>query len=148
MAFSHGACLASMFIIQSLHAGVHGRPNLLPRSSQPAETQRSPCPMFKCAIFLSGVRPTNVCLASDADGDIRWLDEALDGVLIDIPTAHIFAANDPAIPGESAKLSELCAADKRVVFIHDQGHEVPKSKEAVLKAVHTIRRVIDRASVV
>ncbi|KAI9644956.1 hypothetical protein NHQ30_006991 [Ciborinia camelliae] len=141
MAFSHGASLASMFIIQSLQRSREPLPH------NPHFPQNS-CPVFKCAIFLSGVRPTNVCLAAPADGNIRWLDESLDGVVIDMPTAHIFASNDAAIPGESEKLSKLCASDKRIVFIHDQGHEVPKSKEAVLSTVHVIRRVIDSASVI
>ncbi|CAD6447148.1 b02d05e5-f9f0-4a0e-a536-713537cd595b [Sclerotinia trifoliorum] len=140
MAFSHGASLASMFIIQSLQKNREA----LRRSPQSPE--KTPFTAFQCAIFLCGVRPTNVCLAANADGHIRFLDGHLDGVVIDMPTAHIFASNDGAMPGESEKLSELCAPDNRVIFIHDQGHEVPKSKEAVLGAVHAIRRVIDSAS--
>lgn len=126
-----------MFIVQSLQ-GMHGS---LPRSPHSPQTQ---CPAFKCAIFLSGVRPTNVCLDSGANGNIRWLDETLDGVVINIPTAHIFDPQDAFILG-GEKLIGLCAADTRVVSIHEQGHEVPKSREAVLGAVHAIRRVIDSA---
>ncbi|TEY39883.1 hypothetical protein BOTCAL_0448g00090 [Botryotinia calthae] len=140
MAFSHGVSLASMFVIQSLQKSCE----VLPGSPHyPAQT---PCPIFKCAVFLSGVRPTNMGLSVEEDGQIRFLDEHLDGVIIDIPTAHIFAFNDAVIPGESKKLTELCASDTRAIFVHDQGHEVPKSREAVLGAVHVIRRVIDCAS--
>lgn len=54
-------------------------------------------PVFKCAIFFSGgVLADPVALVEK--GEIRWLSGERDGVKIEVPTAHVWGANDVLYP--------------------------------------------------
>lgn len=81
------------------------------------------------------------------EDELRPLNVERDGVLLGLPTAHIWGRNDKLWPGSSELLSGLCEERVRSVFVHDEGHDVPsaRSKEAVLGAVRAIRRTLDRA---
>lgn len=101
-------------------------------------------PLFKCAVFFSGGVPGEL---SDDGKAIRLLNFETDGELIEVPTAHIWGANDQLYPTFGPVLSKLCKIETRAVFIHDGGHELPGSKdrESVSSAVKVIRRTIERA---
>lgn len=125
--YSHGAALAATFLIQ--HSRLH---------------PGSPLP-FKCGVFLSGGIPMD--LAALEEDELKPLNAERDGVLLGLPTAHIWGRNDKLWPGSSELLSGLCEERVRSVFVHDEGHDIPsaRSKEAVLGAVRAIRRTLDRA---
>lgn len=125
--YSHGGALAATYLIR------HSR--LYPGSPLP----------FKCAIFLSGGIPMDPdALEKD---EVKPLHVARDGTLLTLPTANIWGRNDQLWPGTSEILCGLCDEGTRSVFVHDEGHDVPsaRAKDAVLGAVMSIRRTVDRA---
>jgi len=135
MAFSQGANLATM---------------LMARQAQQDEnldvaTRRDQQPIFKCAIFFSGA------VVDDPQAlernEARFLDPIKDGQLIHVPTAHIWGSNDHVfIPqGVGHSFGQLFEAGLQSEFIHEEGHEVPKAKAAVIEAVNAIRRAIGLA---
>ncbi|KAF2490387.1 hypothetical protein BU16DRAFT_470549 [Lophium mytilinum] len=124
IAYSHGAALVATYI------AAHTRPP------------------FKCAIFISGARPADPTVLQR--GELRLLNAEQDGVLLHLPTAHIWGTNDSLYPDTSQYLSQLCDSESRAVFLHEEGHNVPggKAREAVLGASKAIRRTMDKAMVV
>lgn len=125
LAYSHGAAFAATYIIQQSH--------LHPTSP----------PAFKCAIFLSGGIPVDPS-ALEKD-ELRLLGPG-DGKLLNLPTAHIWGANDELYPGTSLILSKLCDERMRCIFMHEEGHDVPnaRAKDAVVGAIRAIRRTVDK----
>ncbi len=123
MAFSQGAGLAASFII-------HCNQN----------KQRQP---FKVAVLFSGGVPAIV-----SHDNICMLDGENEGVLLDLPTAHIWGRNDREYPTFGPLLSELCKREVRRVVVWDGGHEIPglRDKGAVGEAVRAIKETIRRAS--
>lgn len=107
------------------------------------EDKRRPFGDFKCAIFFSAGPPPD----PDAvrSGIIRHVDPVTDGVVLEIPTAHIWS---DIVEIDSVRahrpLAQLCDEELRQEFIHDLGHDVPGSKltrglEGALRAIeHTI----------
>lgn len=65
---------------------------------------------------------------------------------IAIPVANVWGSKDTDGAHRSMRLSTLCDARHRNIFIHDSGHEVPGTGSAVMGAVRVIRRAIDQAS--
>ena len=128
MAFSQGAALAAL---------------LLAEEASYRPTQREP--VFKCAIFLSGMVPCDH--EALAQGKIRWLDPAQDAEIITVPTAHIWGLNDTEYPGISEGLSKLCKADVMRQVVHKGGHEIPGAKdESLIKSVHAIKETVRLAT--
>jgi hypothetical protein len=123
IAFSQGATVASTLIVQ------HARRN------------PGAAPVFKCAIFFSGGQPCDPDLLDY--GKLRLMNFEEDGEVIFVPTASIWGRNDP-LPW-MGKIDRVCAADQRIVYIHDGVHEIPgpKMKDAVTDCVNVIRRVVD-----
>lgn len=70
-----------------------------------------------------------------------------DGEVIQIPTAHIWGANDLTYPKFGKVLSKLCREDSRAIYIHPGGHEIPgpKNEDALQNAIRVIKRTIERA---
>jgi len=129
MAFSHGAALAAAYIINW--------------------TVKSPLPHspFACAIFFSGGVPIDP--AGMSQGIVRLMDGSTDGEIITIPTAHIWGSKDKLYPTYGPVLRDLCRKDTRSVCVHDGGHDIPgagSKDDAVIKAVHVIRRTIAHAA--
>ena len=135
IAFSQGAALAASLI-------VHKTRQL--RNAPPSS------PGFRCAIFFSGGVPMDPSILSESKTTFRPLSYEADGVVIEIPTAHIWGTNDDVYPTFGPVLSKLCKRDNRAEFIHSGGHDIPgpKNQEEVLKAVHAIKRTIERADTV
>lgn len=130
LAFSQGASLAATYLIRKFE--------------QDAVQQRLN-PGIKIAVFLSGLLPVDYNAL--VDDNVRLLEYGIDEKVIPLPTANIWGSKDFQWSKSSWELSELCTKEERTVFIHDGGHEVPasKSKGAVIKAVHTIRRAVHTA---
>lgn len=131
MAFSQGACLATMLMARQAQQNlVIGHPSV---------------PIFKCAIFFSGAIVEDPSFL--VRNEIRYLDPVKDGQLIHLPTANIWGSNDTLLSkGVGHPFGELFSADQRREFIHEEGHEVPKAKAAVIEAVNLIRSVIGMAT--
>jgi pimeloyl-ACP methyl ester carboxylesterase len=124
IAYSAGAAFAATYMIQQAQHGA------------------SP---FRCAVFFSSGRPLDTCRL--AEGELRFLDPSVDRVRIDIPTAHIWGANDTVHPRSWESLRGLCVADSREEVVHMEGHDVPsgRAKEAVVEITKAIRRTVARA---
>ncbi|KAK6510202.1 hypothetical protein TWF481_004918 [Arthrobotrys musiformis] len=129
LAFSHGAALSSTLLLGQLQATSDG----IDRGST-----LNP---FKCAIFLAAGIPWN--LESLKKDELVRLDREY-GSRISIPTAHVWAANDPLGPSMSAVLEDLCVPQVRHVYIHNEGHTVPgrRSPETLRNTINVIRRVL------
>ena len=80
-------------------------------------------------------------------GEIRWMSGEEDGVGIEVPTAHVWGANDELYPDFGPVLSGLCRGEVRNVVVHGGGHEVPgvRDQGAVRSAVRAIRRTVEMA---
>jgi pimeloyl-ACP methyl ester carboxylesterase len=124
IAYSHGAAFAATYMIEQAQHGA------LP---------------FKCAVYFSAGRPADTSLFTE--GKLRFLDPSVDSVRIDIPTAHIWGANDTVHPGSWEVLRGLCAAECREEVVHIEGHDIPggRAKEAVVEIAKAIRRTVARA---
>lgn len=114
--YSQGAAIAATLLLQD-------------KIDHPSQLE----PLCKCAVFLSGGVPFDP--AALRRGGTRFLDPAVDGEPIAIPTAHIWGSNDLDFPDTSPKLSKLCAADRRTEIVHHGGHEIPALKGAFLENV-------------
>ncbi|KAJ5628129.1 hypothetical protein N7490_010357 [Penicillium lividum] len=64
--------------------------------------------------------------------------------LLDFPTAHIWGSADKD-QAMAEMLSNACVADKRSVFVHTRGHEIPADINTVISMAKTINRAIVRA---
>lgn len=127
MAFSQGATLAATLMVRRFQRDV-GIPS---------------DPLFKCAIFISGGVPGDpVGLEQDK---IRTLDYTSNGEVIQVPTAHIWGANDQNSPTFGRVLSKLCKAALRTVCVHNGGHEVPgpRDQAALNGTVMAIQKTVD-----
>jgi hypothetical protein len=124
--FSQGAGLAASLLIRL------------------ALTSPSP-PLFKCAIFFSGAVPGDARAA--AEGVVRYHDPAVEGAVIEVPTAHVWGNNDQEHPTYGPVLAKLCKEETRAVFVHEGGHEVPgaRDRRGVEGAVEVIRKTMERA---
>ena len=127
LAFFQGASLAATYLI---------------RKFEEDTVQQQLNPGIKMAVFLSGLLPVDYNALMDSN--VRLLEYGVDETVIPLPTANIWGSKDLQWSKSSWELSELCTKEERTVFIHDGGHEVPasKSKGAVIKAAHTIRRAV------
>ncbi|KAI0015068.1 serine hydrolase-domain-containing protein [Xylariomycetidae sp. FL0641] len=129
MGFSQGAALAASLIVHKM------------RKASRTERQRQR-PVFRFAVFFCGGIPYDA-----STQPLRPLSFEADGPLIDIPTAHIWGANDQLYPSFGVVLSSLCRPDRKTDFIHPGGHEVPgpKDLDAVLMSTRAINRAIELA---
>ncbi len=127
IAFSEGAALAAMFLIQST-------------TQFPSQD-----PPFRLAVFLSGGVPASPTAL--ARSQRQFLSYAADGVQIRIPTAHIFGRNDIEYPEFGPVLRDLCEPEESTVFEHDGGHEVPGvgDRKGLLGAVRCVKCAVARA---
>ncbi|ROV86859.1 hypothetical protein VMCG_10814 [Cytospora schulzeri] len=130
MSFSLGATLAASLMVHKLLKD--------PRMERLQ-------PIFRCAIFFCGGIPEVISEGNHAER--RTLSFEADGELIDVPTAHIWGANDQLYPTFGVVLSQLCNENKKSVFVHQGGHEIPgpKDPDSLQQAIRVIKRAIERA---
>ncbi|KAI0133843.1 serine hydrolase FSH [Xylariales sp. AK1849] len=144
MGFSEGAVVAAMLLV---------------------EDERRPFGGFRCGVLFSAVPPLDP--DGIASGVARCVDAATDGVVLSIPTAHIWSNGGPmeeehqrmrsplaaiwAQEADAARLHEsmvqLCDERNRQVCLHDLGHDVPGARSArgMSGAVRAIERTIEAA---
>ncbi|MCJ1380727.1 hypothetical protein MMC17_003835 [Xylographa soralifera] len=129
LGFSQGSVLAATYILH--HSMLH---------------PTAPLPV-RCALFLSGNRPLDP--AALQRGEARQLDPEKDGIVLRLPTVHIWGFNDKLYPGTSESLYGLCKEEERSKFCHQEGHDIPsaRAKDAVLGAARAIRRMVDIATI-
>ena len=121
LAFSQGATIAATYL-----AHMHRIGNTAP---------------FKCAVFFSAGGVFDVDLL--ASGQVKLLTPEDVGEVITIPTVHIWGSRDNT-PVQSAAVGAVCVAEKRQVFLHEGGHEIPgvRNPAGVKGSVRAMRRVI------
>ncbi|KAI4862563.1 serine hydrolase FSH [Hypoxylon rubiginosum] len=126
MGFSEGGTVAAMMLVEDARHGSFGG--------------------LKCAVFFCAAPPFNPDLART--GAIKYADPNTDGVLLTIPTAHIWSqtAGVDEIKVHQA-LSRLCDEKVREIFLHDLGHDVPgsKSENGLAGSLRAIEHVVDTA---
>lgn len=127
MAFSSGAALAATLLIRKMQ-------------QNPIDQHLKP--IFKCAIFFCGGIP-----AVFQKDEYRLVDPNEDGILLRIPTAHIWGSQDKEYPDYGPVLYNSCQEDLRERFIHHGGHVIPGSKDriGVQNAVRLIKNVMQKA---
>jgi hypothetical protein len=82
---------------------------------------------IECAIFFCGAPPVMLGTNESAPCDIRAFDAKVDGVLVRIPTAHIWSESGDWFPGMGRDLAALCDKSLREDVVHALGHDVPGS---------------------
>jgi hypothetical protein len=128
MAFSQGASIALGWMIQRQRRAKGGKPQQIP---------------FKIGIFFSnpwGVYDGNAL----AEDHLVYLDPGNFEGLLDLPTAHIWGSADKAHTIAQA-VSTFCVANKRSVFVHERGHEIPANTDNVILMAKTINRAMAQA---
>src|SRR5262249_33193907 len=100
---------------------------------------------LKCAVLFCGMPPVDLNL--DLIGKARLFSPEVDGVMIHVPTAHIYSLAGKVCPGMGADLARMCYEDTREVFIHNLGHDIPGSgsDESLREAVRVIERTVEMA---
>ncbi|KAI1372417.1 serine hydrolase FSH [Hypoxylon crocopeplum] len=126
MGFSEGGTVAAMMLVEDARHGSFGG--------------------LKCAVFFCAAPPFDPDLART--GVIKYADPDRDGVLMTIPSAHIWSqtAGADEIKVHRA-LSQLCDEQVREVFLHDLGHDIPgsKSEDGLAGALRAIEHVVENA---
>ncbi|KAI1187547.1 serine hydrolase FSH [Nemania serpens] len=127
MGFSEGGAVAAWMLIEnSKHPHTFGS--------------------FKCAIFFSAAVPFDPDVVRT--GIVKPIDPAIEGEMINIPTAHLWSSENDVSTETAQSLTTLCNAKVRETFVHALGHNVPGSKsdsEALAGALRIIERTIERA---
>ncbi|KAE8344558.1 hypothetical protein BDV24DRAFT_160298 [Aspergillus arachidicola] len=95
---------------------------------------------FKVAVFFSNARQPydHDALAMDR---IAYLNSTQIGKVIDMPTAHIWGSADPQAE-EAQRAVDFCDSEKRSIFVHGKGHEIPSSVEDTVSIAKVINRAI------
>ena len=116
--------------------------SLLIRKAQENPEQE---PLFKGAVFFSGITPFDYKALSKHE--IQLLDPARDGVLLTLPTANIWRANDERHAAHSSILSQLCSPETNINVVHEAAGMIPGAgaEEYLVEAAHAFRRTVDRA---
>ncbi|CAI6237058.1 unnamed protein product [Periconia digitata] len=129
LAFSQGAAVAATLMAQ--------------RMKRDAAQERLR-PVFKCAVFVGAAAPCDP-IELEEHGRVRVLDAAVDGEVIEVPTAHIWGEQDASLYPQL--LAGLCRAEGRNVYVHEGGHAIPGSQtdEALAGSVRVVKRCIAMA---
>lgn len=140
MGFSEGGIIAAMLLVEDARRSFAG---------------------FKCGILFSAAPPLDPDVVGG--GLLRCVDPDRDGILIQVPTAHIGGSNEclerlsllspltrhwsttPALLRDA--LVRLCDDNHRQVFLHSRGHDIPgaTSPKELSGVIRAIERTIDSA---
>ncbi|KAL2262603.1 hypothetical protein VTK26DRAFT_737 [Humicola hyalothermophila] len=121
--YSEGAMIgASLVVEEARRAELYGTPRRI-----------------KFAIFISGSPPLKF------EGDDRVVCQLADeaGVVIDIPTFHIFGCDD-AFLGGAVALYNVCNRKTSTMFDHGLGHIVPRDAENVCRLADILECLIPK----
>lgn len=129
--FSEGGCVAATMMMEDAH--------------RPSSTLG-----FKCGIFFCGLTPIRLDALRETDGKLQYLDPSVDGVLLHIPTAHIWSPDGNIDPGMGRTLVHLSEKGLREELVHHLGHCIPGqlSDEGLVETVRIINRTIEKARLV
>ena len=126
MGFSQGAALAAMLIIRQ-NSSIHGE------SDTP----------FQVGVFICAAIPHKE--AALRSGVVEYLDPAVDGQPVKVPTANIIGNKDPHVIN-GVTLGHLCQERGKVVFDHGGGHEIPRQpKEITAEIAQAILDTIQKS---
>ncbi|KAI1340368.1 hypothetical protein F5Y15DRAFT_380456 [Xylariaceae sp. FL0016] len=100
---------------------------------------------FKCAIFFSAAVPFDPDVIRT--GTVRVPDPTVEGVMITIPTAHIWSTVGDVNMERAQSLAKLCEPGLKEEYVHSLGHNVPgsKSDEALAGSLRVIEHTVERA---
>lgn len=101
---------------------------------------------FRGGIFFCATTPQDLGAAL-ATGTVRDLDPARDGVVIDVPTAHVWSDRDRVHKDMGRDLVGLCRIDLRSEFVHGLGHDVPGARASdkdFAGALLAVERTVER----
>lgn len=114
LGFSAGSVLAALYLREKVRNG-----EMIP---------------IKCGIFLASA-------TSAREEEYLGLTKERDVARINIPTAHIWGAQDDIAPMGGQDVSQMC--DQAVCFtlVHDGGHEFPR-KGYLTEATKVVQRVL------
>ncbi|GAP86940.2 putative duf341 domain protein [Rosellinia necatrix] len=127
MGFSEGAAVAAWMLIENANHPLTFGP-------------------LQCAIFFSAGVPFHPDVVRT--GIVRPVDPAIEGEMVQIPTAHIWSDENDVNCEAAQSLASLCSANVRETFVHTLGHNVPGSKSdsgTLVGALRAIERTIERA---
>lgn len=127
--FSQGAALAAMLMIRH-------------HSSSRGENEDP----FRFAVFICAAVPHKE--AALRCGIVEFLNPAIDGQPIKVPTTNIVGGKDPHM-SNGITLGHLCQERGKVVFDHGGGHEVPRHpKDITAQMAQAILDTIQKATFV
>lgn len=109
--------------------------------------QPSSSSTLKCGIFFCALNPKDLEAVLQKDSTIRDLDHATDGILIKLPTAHIWSRAGGIHSGMGEDLIGLCQKGMREEVLHNLGHTVPgvRSSGSLKETIRAMERRIERA---
>lgn len=126
MGFSQGAALAAMLIIRH-NSSIHGERDTL----------------SQVGVFICAAIPHKE--AALRSGVVEFLDPAVDGQPVKVPTANIIGKKDPNVVN-GVTLGHLCQERGKVVFDHGGGHEIPRHpKEITAEIAQAILDTIQKS---
>jgi hypothetical protein len=133
--FSEGASIGATLLIE------------MERRLQQEHQENQRTQGFKLAVFFCGLSPVELRL-EDITKKIRLFDPAVDGIILNLPTAHFWSQEGEILPGLGKDLVGLCNAGLREELLHNLGHDVPGSRcdAHVRQTIHLIKRTIERAA--
>ncbi|KAL4909665.1 hypothetical protein BDW74DRAFT_173160 [Aspergillus multicolor] len=98
---------------------------------------------FKVAIFFSSIFPLRDMDAL-RQGRVVTL-ESIPEECLDLPTAHIWGANDEG-QEHAQNTHRACKAETRSVYVHGKGHEISTAPDDLISMVKVINRAIQQAT--
>ena len=126
MGFSQGAALAAMLII---------------RHDNSIRCQSDS--LFHFGVFICAAVPHKE--AALKSGIVEFLDPAVDGQPVKVPTANIIGSKDPHL-SNAVRLGNLCQERGKVVFDHGGGHDIPRHpKEITAEIAQAILDTIQKS---
>ncbi|OTA80298.1 hypothetical protein M434DRAFT_38030 [Hypoxylon sp. CO27-5] len=110
------------------------------------EDARRPFAKFKCAIFFCALKTVDPDSLQSDTGLPRFLDYTMDGVLVQIPTAHIWSSCDDVALNTSQEVAAIFDESSKETLVHSLGHDIPgsRSDEALPEAIRVIERTIEK----
>ncbi|KAJ8103647.1 serine hydrolase FSH [Lipomyces tetrasporus] len=114
LGFSHGATLATAFLLHHT-------------ATRPHDPPWGP---FRCAVFIAGLAPFE-----ESGRRIRAVER---GAVFKLPSVHVAGQEDEVFE-ESLNLYRLCERDGAALVVHEKGHLVPRERVDLMAVARAIR---------